>query len=164
MKSYRFYIMIILLIIIFNSNCSKDELILNDEYLKISDLTHYCDCDRYIFSRKKVQEAIARCDSMEIKVKGYIVNTSSDFEDIILFSDTFSIFTLKDIRNEKYIKVGFDYNNQDIKNKIHSSSETDMCYINGIIKSFNEPPNYVVIYAILNSEDDIFFTNENNNN
>jgi len=161
MKNKSVLFIAILSIITLFQNCSREEeLILNEDYITVSDLKYYCGCDKYILDRGKIHDIIAKCDSQEVKIKGHLVDFSSSFGSSIPSSDSLCSLLLKDIRNGTSLEVGYDFHNQVITNKIALSNETDMCYIKGIIKVFNSNPSFISIYIILNNEDDIYFENK----
>ena len=71
MKNKSVLFITILSIIILFHNCSKEEnLILNEEYITVSDLHQYCGT-RHYFNRTKCNECSKKCDGKEVKIKGH---------------------------------------------------------------------------------------------
>jgi hypothetical protein len=167
MKNKIVLLITIILVILLAPNCSKDDLVLDKDYLTVSDLKCYCECNKDFISAKKINEAEAKCQNKEIKVRGNIIFPSSNnniycgIVSPVDSLDSLSCFILKDIRNNgMYVEVGYNYNNKVLKNKILNSNETDMCYIKGITRIAEFPCMWSTsydIYIVLRNEDDIYF-------
>jgi len=157
MKNKSVLFITILSIIILFHNCSKEEnLILNEEYITVSDLHQYCGT-RHYFNRTKCNECSKKCDGKEVKIKGHFY--SDGFNN--LSNNTMVELPLKDIRNGYSISINFNSNDTAIINKILLSNETDMCYIKGTVKSVCDA-GWVLISINLLDDEDIFYKSEIN--
>ena len=146
----------ILSIIILFQSCAKDEhLILNEEYLTVSDISHYCSGSCY--------ETID-WEGKEVKVKGHIeyyqFNNNFSYQ-----SYSINYFWLIDIRNNKITTVNFfnisDLNDKKlVVDKILSAKETDMFYITGTLQSIEKETMFTCNLGckiILSNVNDIYF-------
>ena len=154
MKNKSVLLIAILSIITLFQNCTNDEIILNEDYITVTDLISYCS---NVPCYKPVE-----WDGKEVKVKGHIeyYNFNLNFS---YQSYSLEKFRLKDIRNGYFIEVYFSSNDTAIINKILSSNETDMCYIKGIVKSWEMITMYdctLESKILINSTDDIYFENK----
>lgn len=155
----KLFVIIVVVIILLLQNCSKDELVLNEEYITVSDFREYF--------RVKCSEADIY-EGKEIKIRGHI--------NYPYFNSYFSSFKLVDIRNgrEAHIYIGDYIVKPDtnlansIINKILNSNPTDICFIKGIIHQCDECDGVhllgfggckTVPVVILNNPDNIFFGN-----
>ena len=69
MKIKKVLFIAIISIITLSHSCSKDELILNEEYLTVSDVIRYCsNCGKSYFFSAKLNKMIAKCDNKEVKL------------------------------------------------------------------------------------------------
>jgi len=179
MKNKIVLLITIIFVILLAPNCSKDDLVLDKDYVTVSDIVHYCHCDRSasIFFDRDVRTIIKQCNNKEAKVKGHI-DYNSFYELFLNYGYKLNSFYLKDIRNrnsiciclnDKFICSEIDtlVTSQDsaIINKILNSNETDMCYIKGILHSYDEPvglTRMIITDIRINNENDIFFENNVN--
>ncbi|MDI6833636.1 MAG: hypothetical protein QMD02_07335 [Bacteroidales bacterium] len=178
MKNKIVLLITIISVILLTPNCSKDDLVLDQDYVTVSDLKHYCHCDRNtsIFFDTDVKTIIEQCNNKEVKVKGHIDN---EFHKLFLnYGYKLNSFYLRDIRNRNsiciclnddficsYIDTIVTSQDSAIINKILNSNETDMCYIKGILHSYELPMNTsskIEINILINNADDIFFKSDIN--
>jgi hypothetical protein len=148
MKNKIVLFIAILSIITLFQNCSNDELILNEDYLTVSDIFLYCRC--------KCNTETFPCEDKEVKIKGHFYSdgfNNFNNDDIIEMPVT-------DIRNGYSIPIIFSSNDTAIINKILSSNETDICYIKGIVKPMQINSGFTCTLEakiILNIADDFFY-------
>ena len=147
MKNKSILLIAILSIITLFQNCSNDELILNEDYVTVSDLMKYCSktpCDKPV-----------EWEGQEVKVKGHI-------------DDNYMLLKLKDIRNGYDIQISIDSSCNilcidSIVKKILSNNKKNMCYIKGTLQSFENNTTFnctVGCEILLHSADDIYFENK----
>jgi len=180
MKNKIVLLITIILVILLAPNCSKDDLVLDKDYVSVSDIVHYCHCDRNtsIFFDTDVKTIIEQCNNKEVKVKGHI-DYSSFYKLFLNYGYKINGFYLMDFRNGTGMSVcindDFLCSNNDtlvtsqdsaIINKILNSNETDMCYIKGILHSYDEPVGWfsrmIITDIRINNADDIFFKSDIN--
>ncbi|HOJ24264.1 MAG TPA: hypothetical protein PK081_03255 [Bacteroidales bacterium] len=125
MKNKSVLLIAILSIIILFQNCSNDEIILNEDYIWVTDIYRYV-------NQKEICKDTTKWLNKEIKVKGYI-----NREDFQLNKDHFSLF---DIRNGSSIHV-YAHIDTSLINKVNSSDVSSVCYIRGVLK---EDPNIII--------------------
>ena len=178
MKNKSVLLIAILLVILLAPNCSKDDLVLDQDYLTVSDVVHYCHCDRKtsIFFDTDVKTIIEQCNNKEVKVKGHIDYNAFN-EGFLNYGFKLNSFYLRDFRNgtEMLVCLNDDFfycsvidtlvTSQDsaIINKILNSNETDMCYIKGILYSHDESiglSRKILTNIRMNNEDDIIFKSD----
>ncbi len=153
MKNKSVLLIIIILVILLAPNCSKDDLVLDQDYVTVSDLTRYCRC--------KCRETFP-CENKKVKIKGHI-DYYSFKTDFSYQSYSLEKIRIQDIRNGYFIEIYFSSNDTAIINKILSSNETDMCYIKGIVKSWQMNTMFdctLEAEILLHSADDIYFENK----
>jgi hypothetical protein len=144
MKNRLLFIAILILITL-SISCSKENIILNEEYLTVSDIFHYCN----VPCSEKIE-----WEGKEVKVKGHIHNYMLDNEK--------KVYCLIDIRNSNYIEIYVDSSCIDaVFNKITSSNIMNTCYITGTLQSFEMCTTMfkcdVGAIILLNSVNDIYF-------
>ena len=149
MKNKIILLITILLVILLAPNCSKDDLVLDQDYVTVSDLMKYC-------SKASCYKPV-EWNGKEVKVKGHIHNYMLDNKK--------EKYWLIDIRNSNYIEIYVDSSCIDtIFNKITSSNNImNMCYITGTLKSFEMETMFkctVGCEILLHSADDIYFENK----
>jgi hypothetical protein len=177
MKNKNLLLITIMLVIMLVPSCSRDDLVLDQDYVTVSDIVHYCHCDRLIsiFFDRDVNTIIEQCNNKEIKVKGHIDYNAFN-EGFLNYGFKLNSFYLIDFRNETKILVclndDFLCSNNDtlvtsqdsaIINKILNSNETDMCYIKGILYSHDESiglSRKILTNIRINNEDDIIFKSD----
>jgi hypothetical protein len=175
MKNKSVLLITIILVILLAPSCSRDDLVLDQDYVTVSDIVHYCHCDRSasIFFDTDVKTIIEQCNNKE--VKGHIDN---EFHKLFLnYGYKLNSFYLRDFRNgtEMLVCLNDDFfycsvidtlvTSQDsaIINKILNSNETDMCYIKGILYSHDESiglSRKILTNIRMNNEDDIIFKSD----
>ncbi len=157
MKNKIVLFIAILSIITLFQNCSNDELILNEDYLTVSDIFLYCRC--------KCNTETFPCEDKEVKIKGHFYSdgfNNFNNDDIIEMPVT-------DIRNGYDIQISVDSSCDSscidtIAKKILSNNKKNMCYIKGTLKSFENNTMFnctVGCEILLHSPDDIYFENKN---
>ena len=148
-------IILLFSIFVLISSCSKQDIELNKDYLWISDVLHYCNCDKNYVNRQKINQALEKCNNKVVKVKGVILSRNLSYQ-----VNTFSLY---DIRNGKNIEIYIDTTTTDpmaIIDKINVSNKSDICFITGELKTFEMPTNFVTsvgIYVLLSNEGDMYF-------
>ena len=67
MKNKNLLLITIMLVIMLVPSCSKDDLVLDQDYITVSDIVHYCHCDRLIsiFFDRDVNTIIEQCNNKE---------------------------------------------------------------------------------------------------
>jgi len=150
MKNKSVLLIAILSIITLFQNCSHDEIILNEDYIWVTDIYRYV-------NQKEICEDPTKWLNKEIKVKGYI-----NREDFQLNKDHFSLF---DIRNGSSIHV-YAHIDTSLINKVNSSDVSSVCYIRGVLKvdpnigivyDFKPPDCFVFPVIYLYNIEDIYF-------
>jgi hypothetical protein len=176
MKNKIVLLITIIIVILLAPNCSKDDLVLDQDYLTVSDLKCYCrDGKTFIFKpRNEVNQLIELCDSQNVKVKGHI-NYNEFHKQFSSAEYGLCYFILLDLRNGEGIRVCINadrfcncehttvsHEDSAIINKILNSNETDMCYINGVIMSnlLLTTAQTIDIDIAIKSADDIFFKSD----
>jgi hypothetical protein len=137
MKNKSVLLIAILSIIILFQNCSNDEIILNEDYIWVTDIYRYV-------NQKEICEDTTKWLNKEIKVKGYI-----NREDFQLNKDHFSLF---DIRNGSSIHV-YAHIDTSLINKVNSSDVSSVCYIKGVLKV---DPNIGIVYDFKSPDCSVF--------
>lgn len=145
MKNKIVLLITIMLVILLAPNCSKDDLVLDKDYVTVSDLMKYC-------SKSSCYKPV-EWEGKEVKVKGHI-------------DDNYML--LKDIRNGYDIQISVDSSCDSscidtIAKKILSNNKKNMCYIKGTLKSFEMETMFkctVGCEILLHSADDIYFENK----
>jgi len=147
MKNKIVLLITIIIVILLAPNCSKDDLVLDKDYVTVSDLMKYC-------SKSSCYKPV-EWEGKEVKVKGHI-------------DDNYML--LKDIRNGYDIPISVDSSCDSscidsIFKKILSNNKKNMCYIKGTLKSFEMHTMFnctVGCEILLHSADDIYFENNVN--
>jgi hypothetical protein len=167
MKNKIILLITIMLVILLAPNCSKDDLVLDQDYVTVSDLKCYCRDEKTFFLKpqNEINKLIELCDNQNVKVKGHIAEYGLCY------------FILLDLRNGEAIRVcinpdyfctcnptSFSHEDSAIINKILNSNKTDMCYINGVIRSYLRLTTVptIEIHIAIESADDIFFESDIN--
>lgn len=176
MKNKGLLFIAILFIITLVHSCSKDELMLNKDYITVSDLKCYCRDGKTFIAKThdEVNQLTELCDSQNVKVKGHI-NYNEFYKQFSSAEYGVCHFNLVDFRNGEETRVCINTNrfcnSEDtlvspedsvIINKIINSNETDMCYINGVIISniLHTTTQTIDIQIAIESADDIIFKSD----
>lgn len=176
MKNKIVLLITIIIVILLAPNCSKDDLVLDKDYVTVSDLNCYCRNGKaFIFeTNDEINQLFELCDSQNVKVKGHI-NYNEFHEQFSYAEYGVCHFILVDFRNRAGIRVcinadhfcncehtSVSHEDSAIINKILNSNETDMCYINGVIISdiLHTTLPIFDIHIAIESADDIFFKSD----
>ncbi|MDI6833635.1 MAG: hypothetical protein QMD02_07330 [Bacteroidales bacterium] len=148
MKNKSVLFIAILSIITLFQNCSREEeLILNEDYITVTDLIKYC-------SKSPCYIKPVEWEGKEVKVKGHI-------------DDNYML--LKDIRNGNNIQISVHYlcdsscTDSIFKKIILSNNKKNMCYVKGTLQSFEMSNMFnctVCCKILLHSANDIYFENK----
>ncbi|MDI6833634.1 MAG: hypothetical protein QMD02_07325 [Bacteroidales bacterium] len=137
MKNKSVLLIAILSIITLFQNCSHDEIILDEDYIWVTDIYRYV-------NQKEICENTTKWLNKEVKVKGYI-----NREDFQLDTNRFCLF---DIRNGSCIYV-YAHIDTSLINKVNSSDVSSVCYIKGVLKV---DPNIGIVYDFKTPDCSVF--------
>jgi len=156
MKNKNLLLITIMLVIMLVPSCSKDDLVLDQDYINVSDLCRY-------LNQKEICEDTTKWVNKEIKIKGYINRKNFQIGN----------FHLYDIRNGLNVNIYISFpDTSSLIDKINSSDISSTCYIKGVLKqdpyiiigllndlnTFNNNPDCYKVPAIfIYNEQDIFF-------